>query len=239
MNIHHIENINGKYFKHRNISESTYENYKLPAYLKTNLPDKSSIILDIGCGLGQMLIALQKEGYENVCGIDILPEAVDYCQNHNLKVQLITDLIDFTTTCTTTYDFIVMSHVLEHLSKDTIIDTLQLIRNKLLKPGGVFFIMVPNAQSNTGCYWAYEDFTHTTLFTAGSLYFVLKSAGFEQVEFIDPLGTADSHPFVKLLKLFLIPIYKAKIAFWNRITNSSFHRPSPQVYTYELKVLTR
>jgi len=47
--------------------------------------------------------------------------------------------------------------------------------------------MVPNAQSPVGCYWAYEDFTHTTLFTAGSLYYVLKMAGFKEITFVDPL----------------------------------------------------
>ncbi len=44
---------------------------------------------------------------------------------------------------------------------------------------------MPNAQSHTGCYWAYEDFTHNTLFTAGSLLYVLKMAGFAHIEIID------------------------------------------------------
>jgi hypothetical protein len=68
---------------------------------------------------------------------------------------------------------------------------------------------------------------------------VLKRAGFEHVEFIDPLGMAHSHAVMKMIKRLLIPLYKAKIAFWNRITNSSFHRPSPQIFTYELKALAR
>lgn len=239
MGSHHVKNEYDKYFKHRNLSETTYENFTLPAYFKDCLPSKASSVLDIGCGFGQMLIAMNKMGYENICGIDISTEAIDHCLKHNLKVQLITDLNDFTTTSTSTYDFIIMSHVLEHLPKDTIISTLQLIKNKLLKPGGALFIMVPNAQSNTGCYWAYEDFTHNTLFTAGSLFFVLKCAGFEQVDFIDVLGTAGSRPVERFIKQILIFIYKARIAFWNRVTNSSFHRPSPQIYTYELKALAK
>lgn len=43
--------------------------------------------------------------------------------------------------------------------------------------------MMPNAQSNTDCYWAYEDFTHYTLFIAGSLLYVLREAGFTNIEF--------------------------------------------------------
>lgn len=130
-----------------------------------------------------------------------------------------------------------MSHVIEHIPKSEIIETLSAIRRYLLNDGGCFLLMTPNAQSFTGCYWAYEDFTHTTIFTAGSLLFVLKNAGFKQIEFVDPHGTVGSRPLAKALKWIFIPVYKAKIAFWNSITNSSFHRQSPQIYTYELKVL--
>ncbi|MGC9101323.1 MAG: hypothetical protein ACP5HC_08750 [Caldisericum sp.] len=41
--------------------------------------------------------------------------------------------------------------------------------------------MVRNVQSNTGAYWAYEDFSHFTLFTSGSIYYVLKMAGFDEI----------------------------------------------------------
>ncbi len=132
-----------------------------------------------------------------------------------------------------------MSHVLEHLEKSTIIRTLQSIKQYLLKPEASLVVMVPNAQSNIGCYWAYEDFTHNTIFTAGSLCFVLKSAGFESIEFLDPDGLEASGPIVKWLKRFLLFAYKANSNFWNRVTSSSFHRPSPQIFTYELKALAK
>lgn len=81
-----------------------------------------------------------------------------------------------------------MSHVLEHLPKDMIIPVLQKIRDSLLNKDGELCIMVPNAMSNTNCYWAYEDFTHNTLFTPGSLLFVLREAGFSDITFLDPDG---------------------------------------------------
>lgn len=54
--------------------------------------------------------------------------------------------------------------------------------------------MVPNAQSYTGAYWRYEDFTHNIMFTAGSSTYVLRSAGFENIEFLDPDGTMYMNP---------------------------------------------
>lgn len=87
--------------------------------------------------------------------------------------------------------------------------------------------------------WAYEDFTHNTIFTAGSLCFVLKSAGFESIEFLDPDGLESSRPIVKWLRKFFMFVHKANIIFWNRVTNSSFHCPSPQIFTYELKALAK
>lgn len=109
-----------------------------------------------------------------------------------------------------------------------------------MKPGGGLIVMVPNAQSNTGCYWAYEDFTHHTMFTSGSLYYVLRSAGFSDVEFldVDAIGEVSGF-FKKLIKKALLNIYRANYVFWNRVTSSSIHKPSPMIFGYEIKALAR
>lgn len=54
-----------------------------------------------------------------------------------------------------------------------------------MNPNSKLIISEPNAQSNTGSYWAYGDFTHSTIFTSGCLYYVLKKADFRTVKFID------------------------------------------------------
>jgi len=228
------------YFSNRSVNNNFYLNYNIPEYLHKILPkDKSSAILDIGCGMGQLISALKKQGFTDVEGIDISKEAINLCKLRYLDVFEIANLEDFCSMAKKRYDFIIMSHVLEHLEKSSIIRTLQLIKQYLMKPEGSLMVMVPNAQSNTGCYWAYEDFTHNTIFTAGSLCFVLKSAGFESIEFLDPDGLEASWPIIKWLRKFFLFIYKANIIFWNRVTNSSFHCPSPQIFTYELKALAK
>lgn len=229
-----------EYFRHRNVAGSSYADYRLPPYLAPLVPaDRRTAILDIGCGFGQMLGALRAAGYSALAGVDLSAEAVAFCREQGLAVEQCADLCEFCRRSNRRYDFIIMSHVLEHLAKEQIIETLQAVRSELLAPGGSLLVMVPNAQSNTGCYWRYEDFTHTTLFTAGSLHYVLKAAGFASVEFVDPDGTAGNPWPVKLVRRFLLAVYRLKLRFWNRVTRSAFHRPSPQIFTYEVKALAR
>lgn len=237
------DDVYAHYFKNRSLTPDTYRDYRIPSHIEAVLPaDKSANILDIGCGFGQILSALQKMNYVNAAGIDISDEAVAFCLKNNLKVIKIDNIINFCLSRTQgsdKYDFIIMSHVLEHLQKEDIIETLRLIKMLLMNPGASLLIMVPNAQSNTGCYWAYEDFTHQTLFTAGSLSFVLKSAAYESIEFLDPDGTSVSRPMIKLAKKALLFVYKLNISFWNLVTNSAYHQPSPKIFTYELKALAK
>lgn len=228
-----------KYFDNREISNEYYQNYKMPSYLLNSLPeDKEAFILDIGCGYGQVLADLKKRGYKNIKGIDILHEAVKNVNAMKIAAEKIDDLIDFCKQSTQLYDFIIMSHVLEHIEKEKIIEVLSLIKNKLLKQKGSLLIVVPNAQSNTGVYWAYEDFTHMLLFTAGSVLFVLRTAGFKSIKFLDAKGVADSSLIKKTIKLFFLKIYELKIKFWNGVTSSFYHKPSPIIFTFDLKALT-
>lgn len=226
------------YFQNRNVDATYYEKYKLPRYLKEILPvDRQANILDIGCGFGQLLAELTKGGYTACEGIDLSEKAVSYCISQQLKVQQINSLQEFIPRANKKYDFIVMSHVLEHIDKSQVIELLRLIRLNLLSDSGQFCVMVPNAQSNTGSYWMYEDFTHYTLYTAGSLYYVLKSAGFKNVTFVDPMGTANIKRYKRWIIHLLLWGYKKNQDFWNIVTGSSFHKASPRIYTFELKAL--
>lgn len=228
------------YFLKRNIDPGSYRKFIIPPYLKNVMPsDKSAAILDIGCGLGQLLSAMKEEGYSNLHGIDVSIDAVTYCRQIGLNVESIGNLQSFCDQTLEGYDFVVMSHVLEHLPKDEIIETLKVIKSKLIKPTAALVVVTPNAQANTGAYWAYEDFTHSVIFTAGSLYYVLRSAGFTNIYFLDQKGVEGANVLVKILRLFFLSIYRFNLFFWNRVTRSSFHRPSPQIFTYELKVLAK
>jgi SAM-dependent methyltransferase len=210
-----------------------------PLTLNEQLPiDRNSKILDIGCGLGQNLRELVKRGYINSIGIDIASDAVNFCKKNNLNAELIEDILKYDST-EGRFDFIIMTHVLEHLNKDKIIPTLKHIKENLLAENGTLYLAVPNAQSNTGAYWFFEDFTHNFLFTTGSLIYVLKAAGFEDFKFLDTYKLNESSLIKRIIRKLLLKYYKEKIQFWNNITKSYYHAPSPVIFSYELILITK
>lgn len=229
---------NSKYFQLRNIDLHTYDGYKLPVYLAEILSNPNQRILDFGCGFGQLITALTISGFNNIEGADINQVAIESLRARQITVHNLSIETNFYNEYAEKFDFVIMSHVLEHIPKDQVISLLISIR-KLLKPNGGLITMVPNAQSNTGCYWAYEDFTHHLLFTGGSLSYVLQAAGFSEIQFLDVDCLIGSTGVKKLLRQLLLWIYKFNYNFWNKVTASSFHRPSPQIFSYELKALAR
>lgn len=225
------------YFKNRDVNTDYYRSFRVPRFLHPHLPINTSSILDIGCGFGQFLGAMKEMGYADLNGIDINEEALSVCKEKGLKVDKIDDIRTYNPG--RKFDFILMNHVLEHLEKNSIIDTLRYIRENLLATRGSFVLMVPNAQSPTGTYWRYEDFTHHLLFTAGSCQYVLKAAGFTSITFLDPDGTSTMLFWKRWIIKFFLGCYRKWEDFWGFILQTSYHKPSPRIYSFELKVLSK
>jgi SAM-dependent methyltransferase len=226
------------YFKSRQVDASYYDDFLIPHYLMDVLPgNKNAKILDIGCGLGQYMVKLRELDYSSVLGIDISTEAINICKSKGLNAMQIRTIDEFKVLESEKFDFAILSHVLEHLPKDNVIDTLFHIREHLLSKNGFLVIMVPNAQSLSGTYWAYEDFTHNTMFTAGSLLYVLKAAGFKNIHFLDPSGFVGNNFFKTRIKSIFLYIFKSIENLKFKITSSTYHKPSPIIYTWELKVI--
>ncbi len=208
-----------------------------PSLMKILPPSREAAILDIGCGFGGFLNRVGKLGYARAQGIDISEESVSACTAAGLDVRAIRDIPAFARESDRRYDFIMMSHVLEHIPKPAVIETLAAIREGLLNEKGSLCVIVPNAQSETGCYWAYEDFTHQTMFTSGSLFYVLKAAGFASVRFVNPDGYEDYSGIRAFVKKCLLKAYIANAHFWRKITLTQIHTPSLETYTYELRAV--
>ncbi|NQT49954.1 class I SAM-dependent methyltransferase [Candidatus Kuenenbacteria bacterium] len=145
------------------------------------LPKKKQAgILDIGCGMGQFLEFLGQRGYEQILGVDVSEEAIEFCQEKGIKkVRLINDLQEFLSSCPM-FDLIVLNDVIEHFPKSEIIEILQKVHEKL-NAGGKVIIKTGNMASMAGLKIRYNDFTHESGFTDYSLTQVLKISKFRDI----------------------------------------------------------
>jgi SAM-dependent methyltransferase len=228
------------YFGLRNISPDSYGEYTLPAWLRAEIGEagKNARILDFGCGFGQTLRALRTLGYAQVEGADIEPNALAYLKSRGDVVHDLRDGGRFFDSNRGQFDLIVTQHVLEHVPKVDVVDTAARLRG-LLKPGGKLLVAVPNAQAFTGAYWAYEDFTHHTLYTSGSIYHVLRAGGFSTVEFLDVNCTTGLGFVARTVRRITWYLFRGYYRLMCKLLDSPTHRPSPDIFSYEIKVRAR
>ncbi len=224
------------YFALRNIDPSAYESTPLPHWLVSELsgvrPDAE--ILDFGCGFGQTIREIKNLGFSRVAGADVDPAAMAYCRENGHEVYDISGGFG-NWPPDSKFDVIITMHVIEHIAKSEVIEVLSGLR-ALLKADGKLLIAVPNAQAFTGAYWAYEDFTHHTLYTFGSLFYVLKAAGFSDCMLLDKHALLGSGGIRGLARACFSYIYATQYNFWKKVLGSPTHISSTDVFTYEIKM---
>ena len=145
-----------------------------------NLP-KSARILDIGCGSGSFLKALSEHGYTEITGIDLSEEQVKLA--HQLGVTQVQqgDLVDFLNAAEHKFDLISGMDIIEHFTKNELVDLLHLIQN-YLNPGGIAIFRTPNLDAPMATVYANGDFTHENYMNASSAQQVMMACGFEKVQ---------------------------------------------------------
>ena len=127
-------------------------------------------------------------------------------------------------------------NAIEHQKKE-MMDTFLSHLKYMIKNNKFLLAIVPNAQSLTGSYWRYEDFTHETLFTSGSLRYVLIKNGFSNIKFLDIYATSKLNVIFKLIRYLTIKIYGLVHKIFLKITGNSYHNFSEDIFTYEIKCL--
>ncbi|NJL87972.1 MAG: class I SAM-dependent methyltransferase [Leptolyngbyaceae cyanobacterium SM1_1_3] len=135
-------------------------------------------ILEVGCGDGSFLLCCQQQGYHQVTAIDISPEQVEICHQKGFKDVICSDVFSYFDEHEDSFDCVVMSDVLEHLSKTEILETLKQIY-QCLNPSGKLIVRVPNLSNPFNIKTQFGDFTHETGFTKSSLAQVFQVGGFK------------------------------------------------------------
>jgi 2-polyprenyl-3-methyl-5-hydroxy-6-metoxy-1,4-benzoquinol methylase len=150
--------------------------------------DRNARILDLGYGTGWFLAACLKLGYNDLTGADfglahksyIADWAPDCITLHEIR----DNMGEFLSTQKEHYDFIHMSHVIEHVPKYSllwVVDALYLA----LKPGGTLLLRTPNMEGPCANSSFYVTLSHEYGFTGSNLISLLDICGFDEVRLID------------------------------------------------------
>jgi ubiquinone/menaquinone biosynthesis C-methylase UbiE len=143
------------------------------------LQRKNPRVLDVGCGRGQLLQAFQRQGCE-VLGTEFSDGACRYARDV-LKIPVKVGLLHELNFPNESFDVVVMWHVLEHVSDPR--PTLAEV-SRILKPGGLFMVAVPDFGSPeaqlTKAGWFHLDVPrHLSHHTRASLSKGLSAAGLQ------------------------------------------------------------
>jgi SAM-dependent methyltransferase len=139
--------------------------------------EKSSAVLEIGCGTGENLMALRNRGFSNLTGLDPSPDCCSIVRSYGINC-ISSTLLSYALDSKNhnVFDLIILSHMLEHFVEPDA--SLRLIRN-LLRENALVYILVPNLYGYTGqdpC----SQFTlpHTFYFSINTLKALLSNNGF-------------------------------------------------------------
>lgn len=153
---------------------------------------KKSCILDLGCGYGSFLYFLQSHQYGNVTGVDLSTEEINLCNKFFKSYKFFqADIFDYINNTKDKFDVIYLSHVLEHIKKERVVEFLESVKN-ILTTNGFFILIVPNSAAyfNSAAN-RYGDLTHEVGFTDKSLKQVLMTAGFSSIEIENYFGVGN------------------------------------------------
>lgn len=161
---------------------SLYKFYK-HNYLPHMPANKAVNVLVISCGPGYFVDMLNRNGYTQVTGIDSFPDKIEPAKARKLNCQ-VADAFGFLQQTKEPYDVIFCEQELNHLTKDEIIEFLNLAWSKM-KPGGTLISHALNgANPITGPEALAQNFDHYNTFTEYTMRQVLEYTHFTQIKVI-------------------------------------------------------
>lgn len=146
--------------------------------------NKNADILDIGYGDGWFMAACLKLGYGNVSGAEFNPDAKAYLRDWKVKLHRIEKEIgEFLQSRRESYDFIHLSHVIEHIPKYSLLWVVDALYYAL-RPGGMVFLRTPNMEGPTPTSSLFVTLGHEYGFAGSNLESLLHICGFDDIKFV-------------------------------------------------------
>jgi len=167
--------------------------------------DRTASILELGIGGGWFIAACLKLGYQRIYGADF---GIDQKQNIRewapdrvTLLDIASDIGEFLADKPGQFEFIHLSHVIEHIPKYSlfwVVDALY----RALKQGGSVFLRTPNMEGPCSNSSFYVTLSHEYGFSGSNLMSLLSICGFDDVRIITiaPEAKTLKQRFGKLLR---------------------------------------
>jgi 2-polyprenyl-3-methyl-5-hydroxy-6-metoxy-1,4-benzoquinol methylase len=154
-------------------------------YTRGWLPaDRDGPVLDIGCGSGQFLYYLRKNGYTNLRGLDLDHKQIEFAQSLGFDAEA-TSVDDYLARSQERYEMIAMLDIIEHFTREELFPLLEAVV-RALRPGGRLIASIPNGESPDGLRCLYTDITHEMTYTPMSFEELLFCHGLKLADLRDP-----------------------------------------------------
>ena len=195
------------------------------SYFEGWLPaDRAAPIADIACGYGRLIRFFIRQGYTNVCGVDVSPEQVAIARQVSPRVEL-GDAIEFLGRHRGEFALLTGLDIVEHFTKAEVMPFLDAC-HAALQPGGALILQTPNADSPWSFGMRYGDFTHEVCYGPQVLKSVVSVCGFTGFEAREQPPVA--HGALSALRLALWRIIRAGMVFRNLVETGT---PGSGVHT--------
>ncbi len=158
--------------------------FYLSKLIEMHFPKRiDSKILEIGCGHGALIYYAKKMGYNHLEGVDASLEQVEEAWKLGLRDNIRhEDLMEtLIKSADKSYDAIVALDVIEHMTKNELLDLVREL-HRVIRDGGKLILHMPNAASPFFGRVRYGDYTHEQAFTQSSLSQLLITYGFSKVK---------------------------------------------------------
>ncbi|MCK9187956.1 bifunctional 2-polyprenyl-6-hydroxyphenol methylase/3-demethylubiquinol 3-O-methyltransferase UbiG [Acidithiobacillus sp.] len=204
--------------------------------IRRHFPENThAAILELGCGHGTLLYALQQAGYRNARGVDGSPEQVGAARRLGIQGVSEGNVMDvLRETSAASQDVVVAFDLIEHFTKVELVGLIDAV-HRVLKPDGRWIIHVPNAEGPFGSRMRYGDYTHELAFTRQSLAQVLLSSGFSGVRCFEDRPVL--HGLKSLVRAGWWTVIRAGLLFYIAVETGAFDHSA--VFSQNLLAVAR